>query len=55
MISDDWQKNNLIVFCLSNFVQTALHWAAKSGQLEVVKLVAGCGVDVNAKSVSFFP
>ena len=36
-------------------VQTALHWAAKSGQLEVVKLVAGCGVDVNAKSVSFAP
>lgn len=29
---------------------TALHWASKSGQLEVVKLVAGCGVDVNSKS-----
>lgn len=33
--------------------QTALHWAAKHGNAEVVKLIAGaCQADVNARSVS---
>lgn len=33
--------------------QTALHWAAKHGRADIVKLLAGThGIDVNGKSVS---
>ncbi|KAH1181658.1 hypothetical protein KIL84_005384 [Mauremys mutica] len=31
--------------------KTALHWAAKHGNLEMAEMVAKAGVDVNAKSV----
>jgi len=39
------------------FLQNALHWAAKHGNLDVVKLIAGTyHVNPNVKSVSFnFP
>ena len=33
--------------------QTALHWAAKHGRADIVKLLAGThGIDVNGKTVS---
>lgn len=36
-----------------SFFQTALHWAAKHGNEDVVKLIAGTRkADVNAKTVS---
>ena len=35
-------------------IQTALHWAAKFGKPEVVKMLANrIGVNVNQRSVSF--
>lgn len=34
-------------------IQTALHWAAKHGRADIVKLLAGThGIDVNGKTVS---
>jgi ankyrin repeat protein len=39
--------------CLVVSPQTALHWAAKHGNADVAKLIAGtCQADVNARSVS---
>jgi hypothetical protein len=41
--------------CLVFPPQTALHWAAKHGSADVVKLIAGTyQADVNARSVSSF-
>ena len=49
---------SLILFCYIWFIyllktQTALHWAAKHGRADIVKLLAGThGIDVNGKTVS---
>lgn len=37
------------------FLKSALHWAAKHGRGDIVKLLAGThGIDVNGKTVSLF-
>ena len=51
-----------ILFCYILFIylfiyilktQSALHWAAKHGRADIVKLLAGThGIDVNGKTVS---
>lgn len=43
----------LLDFLLFFIIQTALHWAAKHGNEDVVKLIAGTHkADVNAKTVT---
>lgn len=43
--------NILFIYLLKT--QTALHWAAKHGRADIVKLLAGThGIDVNGKTVS---
>ena len=52
-----WVKLDLILMmkstnCILSF-QTALHWAAKHGNLDVIKLLCGNGnIQINAQSVS---
>lgn len=42
----------LILFVWLLYKQMALHWAAKHGNEDVVKLIAGtCKADVNARTV----
>lgn len=43
-----------LMFSFLFFLQTALHWAAKSGNEDIVKLIAGTHkADVNARTVIF--
>ena len=43
----------IYLFIFLSKTQTALHWAAKHGRADIVKLLAGThGIDVNGKTVS---
>lgn len=47
-----YSQNNLSKYLLFIFLQTVLHWGAKHGNAEIIKVFAGTyKVDVNAKTV----
>ena len=48
----NFSLKKILIFFIYVYFQTALHWAAKHGNEDVVKLIAGTyKADVNARSV----